>query len=429
MIILLLTSLLLFTHIVNAQLFLTFSFDDNLIEHYDAALILEQHGMKGTFYVNSARLSTTSTYLSENSVIELQNRGHEIGGHTINHRNLLQSNNTVRIRQICQDKQNLEQLGLNISSFAFPFGADFEGANTIFNSCNYVNARDSGGIRTPISCNGCPTFLSLPLQDPFAIRSISYRINEGNDIIFDIINKALQDTQAQKRFGWIILIFHEIGDLPNNPTSITWELFESLIEFVEKKRNISVVNTDELVKNDVDYQELYTRNLIAPTETSTTETSTTETSTTETSTTETSTTKTSTTETSTTETSTTETSTTETSITETSTNPPSTDFSQLSGVVGAAIAIGLFIVLAIIHMCYSSCGINCGDFCGSCWSAITTFMCLRTPAPAHAPAHAPAPVSPQNLNDNVSLENVALEKFDLDHTTLDEQFKMTAVMV
>lgn len=238
-------------------LFITLSFDDNLIEHFRAGETLSQLGMKGTFYVNSGRLGTNDKiYLSATQVQDLQSMGHEIGGHTIDHANLLSSSNSVRRKQICNDKMNLENIGLTISSFAFPFGANFDGAENIITECGYSTARDSGGILTPDSCRGCPSFLRVPLNEPFLIRSISYRLRTGNERIIDIIEKGLQDTTRDDSFGWIIFIFHEIGDLPDKKTSISKKSFEHLLAYLQRQEDIAVVTTYQIKSSD-DYNALF----------------------------------------------------------------------------------------------------------------------------------------------------------------------------
>lgn len=243
-------------------LFITLSFDDNLIEHYQAGELLSKYGMRGTFYINSGRLSTTQNYLSRENAQNLQLMNHEIGGHTINHINLLTASNSQRKKQICNDKKNLEDIGLKISSFAFPFGADFNNAQQILRDCGYLSARDSGGILTPTSCNGCPTFLNFPLSEPYAIRSISYRIDSGNEQIIDIINKAQNDVNQNNAFGWLIFIFHEIGNLPNSPTSITLENLERLLEYIQNQNSIAIVTTNQITEPSVNFEKLFNDNKI-----------------------------------------------------------------------------------------------------------------------------------------------------------------------
>jgi peptidoglycan/xylan/chitin deacetylase (PgdA/CDA1 family) len=65
------------------------TFDDTEDEQLDAAAVLEAHGLVGTFYVNSPRLHQSSAgaddWLSVADVQAMQQRGHEIGGHTLSH--------------------------------------------------------------------------------------------------------------------------------------------------------------------------------------------------------------------------------------------------------------------------------------------------------------------------------------------------------
>lgn len=419
----------------NSGLFITLSFDDNLIEHYQAAQLLEDHGMRGTFYVNSGRLSTTSTYMSRSQVQDLESRGHEIGGHTINHRNLQTSSTSVRRQQICDDKENLERLGLTVSSFAFPFGADFNNAEQIFKECDYKTARDSGGIQTPTSCSGCPSFLNLPLTEPFAIRSISYRVDTGNEPIIQIINTGINDVKSQNRYGWLIFIFHEIGNLPNNPTSITLENYEKLVQHIYSLDDVAVVKTDQLIE-ETDFRRLFSQNRINATTSASTSTTT---STTSTSTSTTSSTSTTTTSTTTSSTSTTTPEiTTTTEITDISTptaSPTSTPSKESYEGLAAALGISFVLLfLGLMRCIKDDCGMNCNCYCGcgECMDRCKNSITQK----ANSLKQKIKNIIPRRIvmkTEDIELDVIKYvnEQFEVDTSKLDiaAQFEMTSVVV
>ena len=149
----------------------TIGLDDGIADQAAGAAMLESHGMRGTFYVNSGRIGT-SGYLSFAQLVRLEAVGHEIGGHTINHVNLPTLDADEQRRQICNDRSTLLSQGLQIRNFAYPFGADSPLTEAIVADCGYISARDSGGLRSS-QLRTCSLGESIPPRDIYKLRSIS----------------------------------------------------------------------------------------------------------------------------------------------------------------------------------------------------------------------------------------------------------------
>jgi peptidoglycan/xylan/chitin deacetylase (PgdA/CDA1 family) len=199
-----------------AKLYFTINFDDAWGEHYDASLVLDRYGFKGTFFANSGR-SGTYEYMTHSKLIDMQARGHEIGGHTVHHFNLTDLNSNDREYEICQDIANLKRWQLNINNFAYPFSATFDGSDDLVKSCGYTSSRISGGLWTPHSCTNCQSGLRLPLKNTSALRSISYRSFMHTTDVITIIDRAMQAAVAQDT--WLIFIFHRIANFTNDYTT------------------------------------------------------------------------------------------------------------------------------------------------------------------------------------------------------------------
>ena len=70
-------------HIANAHVLVSLTFDDALDVHLDAAMpILEQHGLRGTFYVNVGSAAFAARHRDWSAAAA---RGHELGNHTVFH--------------------------------------------------------------------------------------------------------------------------------------------------------------------------------------------------------------------------------------------------------------------------------------------------------------------------------------------------------
>src|SRR5687767_4862432 len=64
------------------------TFDDGQASQLAVKSPLAGHGMKATFYVNSAKVETSDFYTTWAQVAELAAAGNEIGGHGLSHQDL-----------------------------------------------------------------------------------------------------------------------------------------------------------------------------------------------------------------------------------------------------------------------------------------------------------------------------------------------------
>jgi len=126
---------------------IAFTFDDGFMECYtNFAPILEEYGINGLFFINPNYVDGDETYIHNfnNSIVftqnkkpmrwvqlkELQNRGHIIGAHTMDHYMINTDDENELEYQIGYCKQIIEeQLRVKCNYFAFPYGK-IEHANT-----------------------------------------------------------------------------------------------------------------------------------------------------------------------------------------------------------------------------------------------------------------------------------------------------------
>jgi peptidoglycan/xylan/chitin deacetylase (PgdA/CDA1 family) len=248
-------------------LYVSLTFDDGLQGDYDHVLpALQQHGMKGTFYINSGFIRSASAdrvpdYMIWSEVQALQAAGMEIGGHTTDHADLVSiwnstagdatAKTTAVQAKVCADRDALVNHGFNPTSFAYPFGSwklgdDRDTIPNIVKGCNngsgYTNARTTEGIavelpRNPDAhCNVCYAPLSDATFRPFSLRASQARGDEvaatgedgtggepGNDhlITAQALEKRTQyaiDSLARPDEapygtgggGWLILVLHDV---------------------------------------------------------------------------------------------------------------------------------------------------------------------------------------------------------------------------
>ncbi|HEY2193844.1 MAG TPA: polysaccharide deacetylase family protein [Actinomycetospora sp.] len=195
------------------------TFDDGLAGQMQYLQTMQQHGLVGTFFINSGAIGQPN-YMTRADLAQIAASGDEIGGHTVSHPNLTEDAPDETARQICDDRATLHSWGFDPVSFAYPFGAASPPVEAAARDCGYASARlDRGGVG-PVSatCPDCVPGESVPPRDPYAIRT-------PPDITTATTLADLEGlvTGAQAAGGgWVPLIFHHeacttCGNLSTSP--------------------------------------------------------------------------------------------------------------------------------------------------------------------------------------------------------------------
>lgn len=101
---------------------LILSFDDGRVEDRKLVALLNEYNLKGTFHLNSGRLSTPGT-VNHDELKSLYG-GHELSLHGYNHQGMTHLSNIDYIYEIGEDRRTLEQIsGQLIRGLAYPFGS------------------------------------------------------------------------------------------------------------------------------------------------------------------------------------------------------------------------------------------------------------------------------------------------------------------
>jgi peptidoglycan/xylan/chitin deacetylase (PgdA/CDA1 family) len=144
-------------------------------------------------------------YMDPQKIIDIENQGHEIGSHTLNHPSLISISETEAKRQIEKSKADLLSAGIKaIDSFVYPYGDYNEYVVSWVKNAGYSAARS-------------------------VIRG--YNRKDTDPYIIQIQQIDRQTTRAQvqewisaakKNNTWLVLMFHQIDDTSefygNSPT-------------------------------------------------------------------------------------------------------------------------------------------------------------------------------------------------------------------
>ncbi len=144
------------------------TFDDGYDTQFAAGPVLAQHGVNGTFFVNSGDLGT-NRHLTWAQVDQLAAAGNEIGGHTINHVDLTKVDATTAKREVCDDRTRLLNRGYAVTNFAYPYGHGYNdpAIQSIVQQCGYNSARAAWGIGDGVYAE------TIPPSDVWGIKSPS----------------------------------------------------------------------------------------------------------------------------------------------------------------------------------------------------------------------------------------------------------------
>ncbi|WP_353987882.1 polysaccharide deacetylase family protein [Ruicaihuangia caeni] len=211
------------TVIANARTVVSLTFDDGWEGQADAGKVLDRHGVRGTFFVSSGVIGRPG-YLTRTQLRQLSSAGHEIGGHSVSHPDLVTLDSEELARQICKDRSTLLSWGFKVRSFAYPFARTNEQVERQAQSCGYNSARMLGGLESRSDCKGCGFAEAIPPSNPFHTRALNQ-----HDASWTL--QDLQDAvaRAEQVGGWLQLTFHHVCDVSCGELSITTKQLDEFV--------------------------------------------------------------------------------------------------------------------------------------------------------------------------------------------------------
>lgn len=146
---------------------ITFSYDDAVTQDIRMIELMNKYGLKSTFNLNSELLGQNRTLMVKNQRVSHYKiapqdvkyiyEGHEVAVHTLTHPRLTTLDKDEIIRQVEEDRKNLEELaGYEVVGMAYPCG----GVNN--------DERVAGIIRENTKMQYCRTITTTGIFDPQA---------------------------------------------------------------------------------------------------------------------------------------------------------------------------------------------------------------------------------------------------------------------
>jgi peptidoglycan/xylan/chitin deacetylase (PgdA/CDA1 family) len=195
------------------------TFDNDTLSQYALGYqqALQPHGVHATFYVNSGSVSNSSStkYMSWSQLSALATAGNDIGGKTVDGTSLTSLSTSQQIAEICNDRQNLLQHGLNPDTFAYPGGAFNTTIESEVQNCGYANARTAGSL----SPTGSVYAETLPPKNWLALRAYA---PTGQISLANL--ESLVSGAAAHGGGWVPIVIGKVCSQtldPNNYSTCT----------------------------------------------------------------------------------------------------------------------------------------------------------------------------------------------------------------
>jgi peptidoglycan/xylan/chitin deacetylase (PgdA/CDA1 family) len=218
---------------VNAPM-VSFTFDDapdSAASH--GAPFLEEFGGRATFYLAGSQIGQRSEHwlgLSNDAIVQLHHRGHEIACHTFSHRRAVDFDRDTLARDIEQNRSYFHGIDptIRLENFAYPYGFA-----SIWRKTQLAKSfRSARGILPGV--NRDVIDLQFLRSSPLIDRDID---TNGVDQLFD-------ETIASG--GWLVFYSHDVADQPS-PYGCSPSLLRHALKTAEK-RNIPIVTVAESLR-------------------------------------------------------------------------------------------------------------------------------------------------------------------------------------
>ena len=202
----------------------TLQFDDGNADQFATLAVLNAHGMRATYYVNSGPVGDAD-HMSWAQLTDLAAAGNEIAGHTVNHTNLKKLKTGPARQEVCGDRVALFDHGFAPTSFAYPFGGINAAAKQVVAACGYNSGRGVSGV------DGRRVFAeTIPPVDPYATRTPA-NVKSGTTLA---TIQGYVTSAEQNGGGWVQIVFHHVCDRCD-PYSITLADFTALVEWLSTR--------------------------------------------------------------------------------------------------------------------------------------------------------------------------------------------------
>jgi len=226
---------------------LTLSYDDGVVQDIRLIGILDKHGIKGTFNIN------TGMYLPEDTVREkfygrmklseakelYADSGHEVAVHGLTHPFLERLKADECIAEIIDDRRNIEaQYGTIARGMAYPYGTYSNAVVDILDKCGICYSRT---VKTTEKFGFPENWLTLHPT-----------CHHKNPRLMELAKKFVEETTRYNRDNWMFYLWGHSYEFDNDDN---WHVIEEFAQYVGGRGDIWYATNIEVY----DYVKAYER--------------------------------------------------------------------------------------------------------------------------------------------------------------------------
>jgi peptidoglycan/xylan/chitin deacetylase (PgdA/CDA1 family) len=226
---------------------LTLSYDDGVCQDIRFVDILNKHGLKCTFNVNSCRFGPegktypkdTTYHMSKSECIELYNNSpHEVAVHGYTHSSLERLSPAQVAYEIIKDREELENtFGCIIRGMAYPYGAYNDDVVRVLADCGIAYARTTRSTER----FDIPTdWLRMPAT-----------CHHNNPCLMELAHKFVEDERRDR--PQLFYLWGHTYEFDNNNN---WNVIEEFAEYVGGHDNIWYATNIEVYEYIEDFGRL-----------------------------------------------------------------------------------------------------------------------------------------------------------------------------
>ena len=207
-----------------------FTFDDGHLNAYENGLpLFDEFGYEATSFINSGLIGRFGR-VSWDQVLDLSQHGWEIGGHTIEHWELMELDDDEAYYQIIQDYNNFAEHDIELSSFALPAGHASERDYDIIKGV-YENIR-----------NSIDKEMHIPINR-FDLGYFAYQTEYNSETVKQRIIRGAINGEAL-----IVIGFHRISENPTGEiVNCTPQDLREILSWVNDK-DFEVLRLDKAIE-------------------------------------------------------------------------------------------------------------------------------------------------------------------------------------
>ena len=229
---------------------LTLSYDDGVVQDIRLIEILDKHGIKATFNINTglylAEDAHREVYYGRMKLSEAQklytDSNHEVAVHALTHPFLEKIKPEEVLTEVLEDRKNIEaQYGVIARGMAYPYGTYSDEVIDLISKCGIVYSRTTKST------------LSFKFPDNWLALHPTCHHREAS--LMDLAKRFRDETSRYSSDNWMFYLWGHSYEFDNNDN---WDVIEEFAEYIGGRDDIWYATNIEVYDYVKAYESLQT---------------------------------------------------------------------------------------------------------------------------------------------------------------------------